>query len=159
MEKYKALTYLLSAEQNYRCYTAFCQQKKPKSHRGLAYLTTMNGPNQAPTTILDLMTCMKPLEYSQDHFGKDRSPMHGWLTKLAFTIWWLTPFCNSVLHGHVPLDYLPIDDSIKAFLTHINKKCPTLPHPPPSLQRASARHQKWPRMMTSPSRCHLGIYK
>jgi len=44
-KKSQALTHLIQAEQNRRCYAAFRQTTKPKSQGGLSYITVPNGDN------------------------------------------------------------------------------------------------------------------
>jgi len=67
----RALQHLIQAECNKQCYAAFCQYTKPKSSRGLAYVTVTMGPDTDPTTIIDHDKLdNKLLEYSRKHFAK-----------------------------------------------------------------------------------------
>jgi len=69
-KKTSALTYLIRAEQNQRCYFAFWQHTKPKSAGGLAYLLDTNAITNKTTMILDCEEMEHTLlDYRRTHFA------------------------------------------------------------------------------------------
>jgi len=162
-KKSKALTHLIRAEQNRRCYAAFRQTTKLKAPGGLAYITTQEGENP-PTTILDQEDMDQTLlEYSQTHFATAQgSPFTVDHLSRLLNYDGLTTFGNRVLQGRVALNALPIDEATHALLQHMKDKTdPMCPRTHPLLyDELQNGIKKWPeKTATSPSSRHLGIYK
>jgi len=98
-KKSKALTHLIRAEQNCRCYAAFQQNTKPRSSGGLAYLKTTNPANNSSTLILDPEEMNDTLlDYSREHFAKAQgSPFTIAPLQNLLNYDGITPFGNQVL--------------------------------------------------------------
>jgi len=163
-KKSKALTHLIRAEQNRRCYAAFRQHTKPRSPGGLAYLKTTNPTDQSTTMILDPDEMNETLlDYSCEHFTKAQgSPFTIEPLNHLLNYDGITPFGNQVLRGRADLSNLNIDEATRAIMQHLRTKQPldsNRDHPLlyDELQKGI---KKWPEMTTtSPSGRHLGIYK
>jgi len=163
-KKSKALTHLIRAEKNKKCYAAFRSHTKPKSSGGLAYLNKTTGPENTPTTIID-RTEMEDslLEYSRDHFAKAHgSPFTSEPLSRLLQHDGLTPFGNLIFKGNLDLSALPIDEPTRALLMQLKNKLPpeiTRTHPI-DYDLLLNGIKKWPeKTTTSPSGRHLGIYK
>ncbi len=126
-KKSKAITNLICAEQNRRCYAAFRQTTKPKSQGGLSYITVPNG-NNPPITILDKDDMNHTLlEYSRTHFATAQgTPFTVDPLQCLLHYDGLTPFGDRILTGRVDLEALPIDDATRALLLSMHNK--TKPH-------------------------------
>jgi len=163
-KKSKALTHLIRAEQNRRCYAAFRSHTKPKAAGGLAYLTSKTDPQQPAEMILepDEMDATL-LDYSRTHFARAQgSPFT--IDPLARMVQYdgVTPFGNLIFRGKVDLDALPVDAATRAVLKHLSDKLPlqTDHLHPINYDELQNGIKKWPeKTTTSPSGRHLGIYK
>jgi len=73
----------------------------------------------------------------------------------------ITPFGNRVLCGHAQLDDLPLDEPTRALLAHLQGKTTDDKRDHPLIyEELQNGIKKWPEnTTTSPSGCHLGIYK
>jgi len=162
-KKYKALKYLIWAECNQQCYVHFCSHTKPKSSGGLAFVTVCdaNGMQQLLLQHEDIEDTL--LKYSRTHFAKAegslfmQAPLHHLLQYDG-----ITPFGESIFQGHPPPMHHNFDDQTRAILQHMHCKLPTHHQPPHHLDYELLMNgiKKWPEhTMTSPSGCHLGIYK
>jgi len=163
-KKSKALTHLIRAEQNRRCYAAFHHHTKPRSQGGLAYITQNNGPNVPPTTIMDPDEMNETLlEYSRIHFSKAQgSPFTVEPLSNLLQYDGLTTFGNQVLKGRAILDTVDLQPPTKALLTHLRDKTvdPEVQRHPINYEELQNGIKKWPeKTTTSPSGRHLGIYK
>ncbi len=162
-KKSKAVQYLISAEQNRRCYAAFRQTTKPRAPGGLAYITVPAGDNP-PTTLLDKDDMDQILlEYSRTHFATAQG-LPFTIEPLAHLLAYdgLTTFGNRILQGRVDLTKLPIDESTCALLLNMHDKAnPLAPRTHPLIyEELQNGIKKWPeKTTTSPSGRHLGIYK
>jgi len=112
-KKTKALTHLIRAEQNKRCYAAFRQHTKPKSSGGLAYIKITNDNDQPDQLILDPEEMNDTLlSYSRDHFAKAQgSPFTVDPLNRLLQYDGLTPLGNQILKGQADLETLPIDEA------------------------------------------------
>jgi len=162
-KKTSALTYLIRAEQNRRCYAAYRQYTKPKSAGGLAYLIDKDPITNTATTILDCEEMETTLlDYSRAHFATAQgSPFT--VAPLANLLNYdgLTSFGDKILHGRAHLQHLPFDDATRALLAHLKDKSDdeTRQHPL-VYEELQNGIKKWPeKTTTSPSGRHLGIYK
>jgi len=125
-KKSKAITHLIRAEQNRRCYAAFRSHTKPKAAGGLAYLTTKVDPQQPVEMILepDEMD-MTLLDYSHTHFARAQgSPFT--IDPLARLVQYdgVTTFGNQVFRGRADLEALPVDSATRTVLKHLRDKLP-----------------------------------
>jgi len=162
-KKSQALTNLIRAEQNRRCYSAFRHTTKPKSQGGLAYITIHDGDN--PTQMIldkdDMNHTL--LEYSRKHFATAQGTPFT-VEPLTHLLQYdgLTMFGDRILQGRVDLEALPIDEATRALLANMRDKTKNdddRQHPLiyDELQKGI---KKWPeKTTTSPSGRHLGIYK
>jgi len=158
-----ALKYLIRAEQKRRCFAAFRQHTKPRLAGGLAYITKTAINTQTTTTILDRDEMDKTLlEYCQTHFATAQgTPFTMEPLRHLLQYDGLTKFGKLVSQGWAQLEELPLDDATKALLQHL--KCKATNHDlehPLIYEDLQNRIKKWPeKTTTSPSGCHLGIYK
>jgi len=162
-KKTSALTYLIRAEQNRRCYSAFRQHTKPKSAGGLAYLLDTDVTTNETTTILDREEMEKTLlDYSRTHFAAAQgSPFT--VAPLSNLVQYdgLTSFGDKILQGRVHLEALPFDDPTRELLAHLKDKSTDENRRHPLIYEELQKGiQKWPeKTTTSPSGRHLSIYK
>ncbi len=103
------------------------------------------------------------LDYSREHFAKAQgSPFTQDPLQHLLNYDGLTPFGNQVLQGRAHIDSLPVNDATKALLQHLHNKSPdpAARLHPLNYDELQNGIKKWPeRTSTSPSGCHLGIYK
>jgi len=125
-KKSKALTHLIRAEKNKKCYAAFHRHTKLKSSGGLAFINTTTGPEHTPTTIIDQTEIEDTLlEYSHDHFAKAHgSPFTSEPLSRLLQYDGLTPFGNLIFKGNTNLHTLPLDKPTRILLAHLNNKLP-----------------------------------
>jgi len=92
----QAITHLICAEQNHRCYIAFHKYTRPKSLGGLAYLTTNLTSQQQPTMILEPEDMNNTLlDYSQTHFA--------WAKGSPFMVDHCSTFCTAMASHHLAM--------------------------------------------------------
>jgi len=163
-KKSKALTHLIRAEQNRRCYAAFRHHMKPRSQGGLAFITKNNGPTEPTTTIMEPDEMNDTLlEYSRIHFSKAQgSPFTVEPLSNMLQYDGLTVFGNQILKGRAVLDNFNLQPPTKALLTHMQDKTvdPEARRHPIIYEELQKGIKKWPeKTTTSPSGRHLGMYK
>jgi len=162
-KKSSALTYLIRAEQNRRCFAEFRNSTKPKSSGGLAFITTTSVNGQQPTTIIDSEDMNDALlEYSRNHFATAQgTPFTAEPLSRLLQYDGLTKFGRLVSQGRANLEDLPLDEATQALLNHLKSKQPHQESVHPLLyEELQNGIKKWPeKTTTSPSGRHLGIYK
>jgi len=151
-----ALTYLIQAEQNHCCYTAFCQHTKPKSQGGLGYITEIILDQDEMNNTL--------LEHSHTHFAKAQgSPFTVEPLMQLLQYDGLTPLGNQVLTGCADLESLSLNCPTNTLLCNMWDKMPS-----PTLHAHPLNYEedlqwgikKWKEgTTTSPLGHHLGIYR
>jgi len=155
-KKSKALTHLIRAEQNRRCYAAFRHHTKPRSQGGLAFITKHNGPTEPPTTIMEPDEMNETLlEYSRLHFSKAQgSPFTVEPLSNLLQYDGLTVFGNQILKGRSTLDNVNLQPPTKALLTNMRDK--TVDPEADDTQSSTRSYKKESRSgRKKPQHCHL----
>jgi len=159
----KVLKYLIWAERNWQCYAWFHHHMKPKVEGGLAFVmvTASDGTQQPLLEHADIEDTL--LKYSRTHFATTEG-----LTFTCEPLKWLlqydgiTKFGDYVYQGHDIQDMYDFDKPTTAILKNLRNKIPqtiTTDHPL-DYNLLMNGIKKWPeKTTTSPSGCHLGIYK
>jgi len=133
----QALTYLIRAERNCRCYAHFRQHTKPKASGGLAFINIQDA-NGFQKPILDrqeLETTL--LEYSRTHFAQaDGSPFTADPLNRLLQYDGLTAFGDRITQGKVPSLY-EFDEPTRAILENLKSKVPPPPTMSPSFDYAT----------------------
>jgi len=155
---------LKQAEENRRCFALVWQAPKPQKG-GLMHLiipnTTTDNEWQTITDVDTMET--KLLQQGKQHFRKaEVTPYTQEPLKTLLGANSLTTFGQQV-HRRDPIDpTLPIDPTTRLLLEHQQNAIPTLldrSHPM-TFDAMIQGFKKWPeKTATSPSGCHLGIYK
>jgi len=162
-KKTAALTYLIWAEQNKRCFHAFRQHTKPRSAGGLAHIITQSEETQAPVTVIEREEMEEILlEYCRNHFATAQgTPFTTEPLNHLLQYDGLTKFGKLITQGRAHLDDLPLDDATKSLLRHLQRKTGHDEQLHPLIYEDLQQGiKKWPeKTTTSPSGRHLGIYK
>jgi len=161
-KKSQALKYLICTECNGQCYAQFHQHMKPKSTGSLAYINIMTADGMTTPILEKEELEEKLLEHSQMHFAQvEGSPFT--IKPLSCLLQYdgLTQFGNLITAGRLLQGTHNFDEPTTAILSKLKQKIP----------QGNASHtlnyktllegiKKWlENTTTSPSGCHLGIYK
>jgi len=164
-KKWKQLiSHLKRVEENRHCFALTKTFIRPHSAGGLTNIcvTDDGGTMWQPITNIPTME-NHLLQHSQAHFSKAHgAPFTQELLKSLLQYDGLTPFVNDVFHGRPISPDLNKPPMTQLLLEHQKGQLQPNETPKHELQFDSLMQgfKKWPeRTSTSPSGCHLGIYK
>jgi len=160
----KLILQLRMVELNWQCFVTVKAILKPWSPGGLNHLLVLDTENPDQWITIDDPQPMENrlMEHFQQHFQQAHgSPFT--IAPLAPLLDYhsLTPYAELILQGNAPLNP-ELDPATSLLLKHHQHVTPPTfdPHHPLNYEELKNGFCKWLEWTsTSPSRCHLGIYK
>jgi len=163
LKKTKALTYLIWAKQNCRCYACYCHHTKPKAPGGLAFVMVHDDDSNLQSILDQQEREDMLLEFSRLHFAKaEGTPFATEPLGRILAYNGLTTYGNKISRGRPHFDHYHFDEPTQAILENLKQKV----QPGQEISHALNYDglmdgiKKWPEQTTtSPSGRHLGIYE